>query len=77
VLIGFTRVFVGIHWPIDIAGGVLTGLVGAAITLRAGLLTIASDRARSGNRPNRRPHDAHPAARPPVTGTASDRATVV
>jgi undecaprenyl-diphosphatase len=31
VLIGFARIFVGIHWPIDIAGGLLTGFIGAAL----------------------------------------------
>jgi undecaprenyl-diphosphatase len=30
-LIGFARIFVGIHWPIDIAGGLLTSLAGAAL----------------------------------------------
>lgn len=30
-LIGFARIFVGIHWPLDIAGGLLTSLVGAAL----------------------------------------------
>lgn len=38
VLIGFARVFVGIHWPIDVAGGLLTGTVGAAIAWGAALL---------------------------------------
>lgn len=31
LVIGFARVFVGIHYPIDIAGGLLTALVGALV----------------------------------------------
>ena len=31
VLIGFARIFVGVHYPADILGGVVTGLVGAGI----------------------------------------------
>lgn len=38
VLIGFARIFVGIHWPADIAGGLLTGLVGTAVV--AGALLV-------------------------------------
>jgi membrane-associated phospholipid phosphatase len=30
-LIGFARIFVGIHWPVDIAGGLLNGLAGTAV----------------------------------------------
>jgi undecaprenyl-diphosphatase len=29
VLIGIARVFVGVHWPLDILGGVLVGLISA------------------------------------------------
>jgi undecaprenyl-diphosphatase len=31
VLIGFARIFVGIHWPVDIVGGLLTALIGATL----------------------------------------------
>jgi len=31
LLIGFARVFVGIHYPVDILGGLLTGLIGGSI----------------------------------------------
>lgn len=32
VLIGFSRIFVGVHYPADILGGLITGLLGGAIT---------------------------------------------
>lgn len=32
IIIGFARVFVGVHYPIDILGGLITGLAGAGIT---------------------------------------------
>jgi undecaprenyl-diphosphatase len=31
LVIGFARVFVGVHYPIDILGGLITGVVGGAI----------------------------------------------
>lgn len=31
VLIGFSRIFVGIHYPLDIAGGLLVGVAGGSI----------------------------------------------
>lgn len=32
-LIGFARIFVGIHYPLDIAGGLITGLLGGCVVL--------------------------------------------
>jgi len=34
-LIGFARIFVGIHYPLDIAGGLITGLLGGSVVLVA------------------------------------------
>ena len=34
-LIGFARIFVGIHYPLDIFGGLVTGLLGGLIVLGA------------------------------------------
>lgn len=31
-VIGFARIFVGIHYPLDILGGLVTGLLGGAVT---------------------------------------------
>jgi undecaprenyl-diphosphatase len=38
ILIGFARIFVGIHWPVDIAGGLLTGMAGTAVVFLAELV---------------------------------------
>lgn len=42
VLIGFARVFVGVHYPIDIVGGLLVGFTGAALTFIAKMLLSKS-----------------------------------
>lgn len=52
-LIGFARIFTGLHYPVDILGGLVTGLVGALVTLgiykivpmRRPANTVASDEA--------------------------------
>jgi undecaprenyl-diphosphatase len=31
-LIGFSRIFVGVHYPLDVAGGVVTAILGVSIT---------------------------------------------
>lgn len=43
VVIGFSRIFVGIHYPLDILGGLIVGVVGGSVTLLAHKL-IASRR---------------------------------
>ncbi len=48
--IGFSRIYVGVHWPFDVLGGVVLGVaVGAAVTA---LLRRGASRRRS--RPRRR-----------------------
>ncbi len=39
LLIGFARIFVGIHYPIDILGGLIVGFAGGAITFGIKRLT--------------------------------------
>ena len=34
-LIGFARIFVGVHWPLDVAGGALIGIMAGALLARA------------------------------------------
>ncbi len=33
VLVGIARVFAGVHWPVDIAGGVVAGALGALVAI--------------------------------------------
>lgn len=33
VVVGFARIFVGVHYPIDILGGLVTGIVGGLVVL--------------------------------------------
>jgi undecaprenyl-diphosphatase len=42
--IGFSRIYVGVHWPLDVLGGIV---LGTAIAL----LLLAADRRRSGRSP--------------------------
>jgi undecaprenyl-diphosphatase len=42
--IGYSRIYVGVHWPLDVVGGAVVGVVTA-------LLLLAVARRRSGRRP--------------------------
>lgn len=51
VAIGFSRIYVGVHWPLDVLGGVVLGLaVGLAVTA---LLRRGAGRRLSARRPRR------------------------
>ncbi|GAB3566407.1 phosphatase PAP2 family protein [Spelaeicoccus albus] len=61
VLVGFARIFCGVHYPLDIAGGIVTALVGALIVAIVAGLTRGAKRSRGRGR-GRRTRSRHAAA---------------